>query len=249
VRTDDRFAQGQYRDPRSEFGSRHEPDDRRRGSYELSAYGSTPASSRWREFGGDRLYGPGEPYSGGAPYGGRDEEDDRGGWRRDASQHGGRTAWQPARHSVIDPRRWQYGVYRPRYGGSSVGPGYGSSYGAERAEDCYGRQGYGQGAWQEEHEHEQHRFDPDYLQWRAEQIRELDNDYQRYRQERYKKFCEEFGSWHKNRERRPRSRTANQVWEPPTKALRATRTLLRAIHREAREATSSRSTAGGGARH
>ena len=37
------------------------------------------------------------------------------------------------------------------------------------------------------------------LQWRADQIRELDNDYQHYRQERYQKFCEEFGAWRKNR--------------------------------------------------
>jgi len=106
----------------------------------------------------------------------------------------------------MDPRRLQYGeteygVYGPRYGSSySGGAISGSGYGryGERGDDRYGRQGYGQSAWQQERE--QQRFDPDYLQWRAERIRELDNDYLRYCEERYKKFSDEFGAWRKSRE-------------------------------------------------
>jgi hypothetical protein len=188
ARSEDRFSQGAYRSSRSEFSGRREPDQER-----------------------DRFE---QPYGrGDAHYGGRDDEDYRAKW----NEHGGRTAWQPARASMGDPRRSQYGetdygVYGPHYGSGYPGDaihggdvrGYGHSqyaggYGYERGDDRYGRQGYGQSEWHQEYEREQHRFDPDYLQWRAEQIRNLDNDYFNYRRERYKKFSEEFDAWRRNR--------------------------------------------------
>lgn len=43
------------------------------------------------------------------------------------------------------------------------------------------------------------RFDPDYEQWRQEQMRSLDDDYHAWRTERYRKFSDEFGEWRKNR--------------------------------------------------
>lgn len=44
-----------------------------------------------------------------------------------------------------------------------------------------------------------HRFDPDYHEWRAEQMRQLDKDYALWRQERYQKFAEEFETWRRQR--------------------------------------------------
>ncbi len=44
-----------------------------------------------------------------------------------------------------------------------------------------------------------HRFDPDYHEWRAEQMRQLDRDYAVWRQERYRKFAEEFETWRRQR--------------------------------------------------
>ena len=45
----------------------------------------------------------------------------------------------------------------------------------------------------------QHHHDPDYHQWREEQIRNLDNDYQSWRQDRYRKFSDEFNTWRASR--------------------------------------------------
>lgn len=47
--------------------------------------------------------------------------------------------------------------------------------------------------------------DPDYQQWRDEQIRALDEDYKAWRDERYSAFSNEFGEWRKSRKDRPTS--------------------------------------------
>ena len=46
-------------------------------------------------------------------------------------------------------------------------------------------------------------FDPDYHQWRRDQIDALDKDYREFRQERYKKFSDEFATWRSNRSGQP----------------------------------------------
>ncbi len=56
---------------------------------------------------------------------------------------------------------------------------------------------YGGGA-QEVHERTR-QFDPDYYQWRNEQLSALDDDYQAWRGERYKKFADEFNQWRSGR--------------------------------------------------
>lgn len=43
-------------------------------------------------------------------------------------------------------------------------------------------------------------FDPDYHQWRSEQMRALDDDYRNWRQDRYQKFASEFSNWRQNRQ-------------------------------------------------
>ncbi len=81
----------------------------------------------------------------------------------------------------------------------------------ERRDSDRGRQ---QGSWPERHSpahgplHERardeladptHRFDPDYQEWRSEQMRQLDKEYALWRQERYRKFAEEFDTWRRQR--------------------------------------------------
>lgn len=41
--------------------------------------------------------------------------------------------------------------------------------------------------------------DPDYHQWRTQQMNDLDRDYDAWRQERYQKFSDDFTSWRSNR--------------------------------------------------
>ena len=46
------------------------------------------------------------------------------------------------------------------------------------------------------------RYDPDYEQWRHEQMQQLDQDYEAYRRERYGKFADDFNAWRANRSSR-----------------------------------------------
>lgn len=82
------------------------------------------------------------------------------------------------------PQNWQQ--FNDRFGRSGYqgGDHQGSSY--QGSAQAYS----GQGA---------HQHDPDYHQWRSEQIRGLDNDYKAWRDERYSKFSSEFGEWRKGR--------------------------------------------------
>jgi len=43
------------------------------------------------------------------------------------------------------------------------------------------------------------RYDPDYEQWRHEQMQQLDDDYEAYRRERYGKFADDFNAWRAKR--------------------------------------------------
>lgn len=61
--------------------------------------------------------------------------------------------------------------------------------------------GYGRG------QREQELFDPDYHQWRQEQMNSLDDDYRQYRQDRYKKFSDEFSTWRNNRSQQQQGRS------------------------------------------
>jgi len=72
-------------------------------------------------------------------------------------------------------------------------------------ESGYGSGGY-EGEWGSQRGGPHEEFDPDYQQWRREQMRTLDEDYRNWRQDRYKKFSDEFGQW---RSSRPRSQTGS----------------------------------------
>ena len=45
-------------------------------------------------------------------------------------------------------------------------------------------------------------FDPDYQQWRNEQLERFDDDFEAFRRERYGKFADEFNTWRSNRANR-----------------------------------------------
>ncbi|MES2207588.1 MAG: hypothetical protein V4525_12460 [Pseudomonadota bacterium] len=60
-------------------------------------------------------------------------------------------------------------------------------------------QHYNRGEQNNESNQHAHRFDPDYHQWREEQVRKLDSDYHSWREERYKKFADEFNEWRETR--------------------------------------------------
>jgi hypothetical protein len=42
-------------------------------------------------------------------------------------------------------------------------------------------------------------YDPEYCQWRSEQIRKFDEDYRSWRLERFRRFSEEFSQWRQER--------------------------------------------------
>ena len=88
-----------------------------------------------------------------------------------------------------------YGGYG-RYGDDGDGAGnWGASPGVGESARHDQRGGWGQGG------RERH-FDPDYHQWREEQIRNLDTDYDDWRRERYGKFSDEFTTWRAGRQRK-----------------------------------------------
>ncbi len=69
------------------------------------------------------------------------------------------------------------------------------TYGYPNRDDIYSQHSAGQGSQPQPQPHSQPHHDPDYHQWRAEQLQNFDSDYQNWRQERYRKFSEEFNDW------------------------------------------------------
>ncbi len=127
-----------------------------------------------------------------------------------------------------EPRRFEHGG---GYGGLSspardprVRGGY-RGFGASDAGDDRPRYGYGYGDADRQRDvrdegmggSRQHRFDPDYRQWRNEQMRKLDEDYDEWRRDRYKKFSDEFTQWRSNRPQpsAPASSSAASMSNPP----------------------------------
>lgn len=95
------------------------------------------------------------------------------------------------------------------YGSRQRGEQYG--HGEDRySQGFYGDASrFGSGMQQGERESQGHH-DPDYQQWRTEQLRNLDNDYEAWRGERYKKFSDEFNTWRSNRPSQGSSQSTQQ---------------------------------------
>ncbi|WP_332739315.1 hypothetical protein [Hydrogenophaga sp.] len=145
------------------------------------------------------------------PQGGYGREDQRG-------DHGG-SDWHREQRPGREYRgeEWQSGgakgnAFRINEPAGSGGGYYGaqererapyeSNYGYESSHPSY--QARGAGDWSGRPDsgiqnHEQEQFDPDYHQWRREQMQALDEDYRQFRQDRYRKFSDEFSSWRSSR--------------------------------------------------
>jgi len=137
-----------------------------------------------RQSGGYGSYGGGDQDYRNQSYRQGDRGDDEG---RDWNRYGGANGSDEDRHGH---ERFQGG-----------GGGYRSNSGPYAGSQTYGGYGdqLGYGSYQGGGRQQQHH-DPDYQQWREQQLRNLDEDYQSWRGERYKKFSDEFDSWRKNRQ-------------------------------------------------
>jgi hypothetical protein len=80
-----------------------------------------------------------------------------------------------------------------RFDRRSPGSAPSSTYGGLGEGHTYGTHGWTRGGGG--YDMDDRQFDPDYRQWREQQMREFDRDYEQWRQERYKKFSEEFDQW------------------------------------------------------
>ncbi len=177
---------GGYRDDPSSSGwrSRSDPDQsgqraheqRDQGSrFQGQGYGQGGQQSQWSDYGDYS-----RDYAGDyGQYGMRDRDEDRYG------QFGG--------HGQ-DRERFNRpsGLDRDYRGAGYAGPGgYGGGYGGSYSGSQSGYSGRGS---------QEQQFDPDYSQWRREQMRALDDDYDQWRQDRFKKFSDEFSAWRSTRQ-------------------------------------------------
>jgi len=177
-------------------GSRHQSGYQNSGHYQHSqqsdfnSYGARPggndygaafdsrSESRHRQGYGGQRQGP-------APWERQQEGFDFGSGSR---QTGG--------HYPRDPfydDEGQYGLYGRQLGGGEQWGGQGYPRDTSRLS--------GGGVSQDSSVLRRQGFEPDYHQWREEQLRNLDNDYETWRGERYKKFSEDFNTWRSSRER------------------------------------------------
>jgi hypothetical protein len=192
--------------------SRHDDRSRRQGGQQDSRHQGRSQQGGYSDYGYERFgqprNGPSRPYG---DYPGQHASEDFGGQQGDfgydAGQYGsgqsGQRPWSEDRDwerrgtgYSTDSRDWapprqgrQQGDAYPRDPGNNWGAhgGQGSDVFGPRGNDAeMGQANQGQ-------------FDPDYHQWRNEQLRTLDDDYRNWRQDRYKKFSDEFSNWRKNR--------------------------------------------------
>ncbi len=87
---------------------------------------------------------------------------------------------------------------------SPYGNPYGGQYGGYENSRHAGAGFSGYGDYEEELEErwaDDRHHDPDYAQWRQEQMQRLDEDYAAYRRERYQKFSQDFDAWRAGRAR------------------------------------------------
>lgn len=134
-------------------------------------------------------------------YGGREREYGSGwsnGPRSRGPYHGnedypGHPHYSGDRHHDRSSRPGAYGQFRQ--GGQSGRHDWDDDHGYEHDNSgrYYGRQHQGRSGGHDD------QFDPDYSQWRDEQMRGLDEDYRTWRNERYKKFSDEFSQWRSQR--------------------------------------------------
>lgn len=169
------FQQEGFTSPHRQQGSQQAPDNNQ---------GLFGQEDRGRESDWRRQQGSGDRF--------RDSEssDQGNAWRNSGPTGQGRRQ--------DDPSNRGYGAQQ----GPERAP-YESNYGFESSHPSYKARGAGdwsRSSGQNQDDHEQRdEFDPDYHQWRRDQLQSLNNDYRRFRQERFKKFSDEFSTWRTSR--------------------------------------------------
>ncbi|MDM0078509.1 hypothetical protein QTH90_29160 [Variovorax sp. J2P1-59] len=91
---------------------------------------------------------------------------------------------------------------RSEQGGAVPGSGYPSDYGEDDWNVPSGPRTWGSGVGsgvQGRGMRVSRHSDPDYQQWRDEQLERFVDDFEAFRRERYGKFAEEFNTWRSNR--------------------------------------------------
>jgi hypothetical protein len=186
--------------------------------HENRRYGGPDQGRRQQQY-GDSEPGRGGSYRGGSDWHGGGYEGGRPGPSGRDSDYGSGGSqgghFRPGSQDWNRPPQERFSGgsdYRSQYdlGGQRGGQGYGDRdwHGGPQGDygDSFrGPQRFGQGgqpSWRDPQydQHDQQQgFDPDYHQWRGEQMRKLDDDYRSWREDRYKKFSDEFSSWRKSR--------------------------------------------------
>lgn len=196
-----RQPQGDYGGSERGYPSGGSGDWRREQDYR-GGYRDDQGMQAWRSRSEQERFGaPGQPRD---PYEGYQEKSygsgrqqhsqwsDYGDQGREYSQYGMRDRDDARYGPYGQDQRRPSGMDRDYRGAGYAGPGgYGGGYGGAE-------QGYDRGRWGSG-QRESEQFDPDYDQWRREQLRALDDDYNQWRQDRFKKFSEEFSSWRSSR--------------------------------------------------
>jgi hypothetical protein len=216
---DDNQRRYQGRDDNENFGRHGESWDdsysnaRQQGGYQDRSYGQQAQQSDYNrygnpgrgndygsEYGSGRFGGPGASSYGGYG-GGQRYQDDRSAWNRQQQgfDHGSGSRQMGAGYDqgrdpyTSDHGERQYGRARDqghdRFSEGFYGDASRFSQGGLRDQE------FSQNRYQGQH------HDPDYQQWRNEQLRNLDEDYESWRGERYKKFSDDFNTWRSNRTR------------------------------------------------
>lgn len=123
------------------------------------------------------------------------------------SQYGMRSNAQSGRGREQDARRFGqagYGGYQGEFGDErsfgAEGVDYDEEYRLREARNPRPRSLPTGGAGEERVSSGNGRpFDPDYHQWRGEQMRQMDAEYEEWRRERYQRFSSEFDQWRSQR--------------------------------------------------
>jgi hypothetical protein len=201
------------------------------GQHAQYGQGGQQHGDNWRDQGGSRgggSYRPGQEDRGGYAGGqgsvvGQAADNDYGNRGITESGHYGNygQSHEAPRGGGHDQGSQRFGQYRHGYdarsdaggqggdwdrGGQGYNPSSADRGGRERQlqspsdQDGYGANGY-QGNWQRGQGGGQSYHDPDYHQWRSEQLRQLDRDYDEWRQHRYQRFASEFNDWRGSRNR------------------------------------------------
>ena len=151
--------------------------------------------------------------------------------------------WQAREHSGYDSPPYGENLDAWRASGYNRDSGdRGSVYGSGFGDEFRGAHGgnLGQGAAGGYREAHSPHADPDYHQWRNQQIQNLDRDYGDWRRERFEKFSSDFNNWRSNRPKQEEAGAAGSSRDPSSGSA-----SLTGAHQSSGGSTSSTSSHSG----